>query len=390
MDKIRISKAGQIFEFGVLPGRPNPLTNPQREYVYDGAGKIMRVVERISLDCWFVAEPTEIWNEFDAIKEHLEYGLMDFYYIRDTTTVLELKRSDHVASPRFENIIPTGTPGTLANHIHFRIDVVAERGTVKGEGYGAPVIDVNRATDLIQEDGPGGTREEKVATVRGHKEAALTIIDAYILAPEETTEDELQSIKYTHEPDQNRWTGRAVYGKKTTNQPGGGSVETWTETISVSGGGQVLNFFPRTAGLLPLEMYGKIRPFVIVVTGEMEGPLIQGLKIPSRPGMGATALSGPRSKTRNSSTSKEKLRKLGKSGATEFDIAVSRTHPDGSPRTFRLRYKEIYKRALYEEQIIPTIGADYLLATILDIAKGTPVFPSSLVGPKGRFLNPWR
>jgi len=377
-DKIRIGSTSLgWFEFGVLTQRPNPLTNPIREYIHDGAGKLTSIIERVSLNCWFVYEPDEIWSKFDEIREKLENGIMDFEYYRDSTKVLELRRIDHVASPRFSNITPSGTPGTLANHINFTMDVIAEKGSLKGGGHGTKVLSMDRTVRLSSKPREiGGEEEVRSATARGEKAPSLSIIDSHILDPEFAQAEDLDVITYEYRKDQLGWVGTATYRKRPTAQPGGGQIETWTETISVAGGGGPISYFQRTGSRLPLPFLGKKRPVIITISGAMEGANPLGLRIPQRVGG-----SGPDATL--------KIRNLGKSGATEYEISVSRTYPDGSPKTFRLSYRETYKRSIEEDNIFGIVQNDYALSTIQQIAAGITPFPIG-AGVTARQPNPFR
>jgi len=362
-DKIEIGPEGAPkVTFGVdTAHRPNPFTSPGRDYTYDGAGKLVAFSDRVSLTCVFIYEPDEVWDKFAEIKTQLENGILDFRYYRDDVIMLNLKTSDHVGSPRYENITPAGTPGELANHVKFTMDVIAEKGSY----WGTWVLDVDR--NLEVESRPtdeGGNIERRSITVRGEQVPSLSIIEGFVGRGEL---DQLESLKYSYQPDKNVWSASAVMKKESIT-----GIDSFHETISVTGGGQESNFFQRTGSRLPLKMVGKVRPVVIVIMGEVRGPDLGKLRIPSR-----ARVTGTRKgvKAKGGTNLRTSAKKLGKSGATEFDVSIVESKPDGTPRTFAVKYRETYKRALKESEIFSTVKTDYQLSSIEAVLAGQTAMP---------------
>jgi len=370
-DKIEIGPEGDPkVVFGVdTAHRPNPFTSPGRDYSYDGAGKLITIRDRVSLTCIFIYEPSEIWDKFAEIKTELEHGTMDFRYYRDSIIVLNLKTSEHVGSPRYENITPSGTPGELANHVKFTMDVISEKGSF----WGNWILDVDRTVEVESSaEEEGGNVERRTITVRGEMTPSLAIIESFI---GQADIDKLETVKYSYQPDKNVWSATSTIKQKSNT-----GIEAFHESISVTGGGQELSFFQRTGSRLPLKIVGKMREFIIVITGEVRGPDISKLRIPARTAAGLTPKQrGVKGKSEKTRTGKVQ-RLLGKSGATEFSIGIVESNPDGSPKTFSLKYTEIYKRAVEEDKIQRLIQTDYQLRTVADILAGQAVIPTVQIG----------
>lgn len=371
-DYIEIGPQGSPYvTFGVdTSTRPNPHTNPQRGYAYDGAGKVTGIVETINLECWFKYEPEEIWQKFREIQAALERGIMDFRYYRPgatTNPVLELRAADHVASPRYEILNSEKKDGELANHVKFALRIVAERG----KDWGSEVVEVDRNIERQSTpDEEGGNTETRTIRVRGYEEPSKAIIESFL---SDGKLKDLESIVYRDRPDQLVWEATARFKRKSTT-----GIESFHESISVSGGGQPLNFFGRSGSRLPLKFVGKHVPFVIVITGEMRAVDILSLRLPSRRSVGLlfsgqNGVSGKASGQTGAQRISEELKRLGKDGATQFEIAVIESNPDGTPKKYVLRYTETYKRALYEDEILSVVQKDYFLNSVDDIKRGASV-----------------
>jgi hypothetical protein len=364
---------GTDIEFGAEPAKPNPLTTPQREFVYDGAGKVAKLIETISLDCWFVYEPSQIWQKFAEIKQRLERGIMDFKYYRDATLVLELKTSDYVASPRYTNIVPKTTSGILANHINFSMNVIAE----KGKDWGAKVLSVDRTINQsVKPFSKGGNVETRAITVTGEETPSMAIIDDFI---QEMDLSQVDTIEYEKKPDQLVWSARVNLNKSSSSggAPARDLVD-FKESISVTGGGQGLNFFRRSGSRLPLQMSGKKQEFIIVVTGEVKSRSLLDLRFPQRgmagmPGAKETGAKGKGKVVAMPPIQPSTIRKkLGQSGAIEFAVSIAENNPDGSAKTYSLRYTETYKRAVEEEEIQSIVVSDYKIRSLSDVLNGVP------------------
>ena len=371
-DYIEIGPEGAPYvTFGVdTSHRPNPHTNPKRSYNYDGAGKVTGIVERVDLECWFSYEPTEIWQKFREIQAALEAGIMDFRYYRPSvglTPVLNLRAADHVASPRYEVVDSEKKDGELANHVKFALRIVAERG----KDWGKDVVEVDRNIERMSTpEDEGGNTEVRTIRVRGYEAPAKSIIESFLA---EGRQADLEAITYRDRPDQLVWEANARFKKKSTS-----GIDSFHESVSVSGGGQPLTFFGLSGSRLPLKFVGKHVPFAIIITGEIRSVDIQALRLPSRRSVGMlfSGQDGIKGKATGGTGAQKigaELRRLGKSGATQFEIAVIESNPDGTPKKYALRYTETYMRAALEDDIIRIVQADYFLASIDDIKKGASV-----------------